>query len=113
MTRKHSAVRSAVPPRRAAERGTARSTPGTEHRNDTGTLALEALIDRVLSRTRSGTPSGTEAERTIENAVPPPRNATCPHIDNPVLAEWYANHPQVVCARCWLDGHPTRGGRHD
>lgn len=26
----------------------------------------------------------------------------CPHVDDPVLAEWYASHPEVVCARCWL-----------
>jgi len=28
----------------------------------------------------------------------------CPHVNDPDLAEWYAEHPNVVCARCWLDG---------
>jgi hypothetical protein len=37
--------------------------------------------------------------------------ALCPHVADPELQRWYADHPEVVCARCWLEGHPTRGSR--
>lgn len=106
--------RSAVPPHRAAEqRNTVRST-GTEQRNNTGTVNLKELAVRVLSRAHGGMPSGTEAERDpfCRSAAPGthPKNAPCPHVTEAWLAQWYAGHPEVVCARCWLErkGRPIR-----
>lgn len=32
----------------------------------------------------------------------------CPHVDDVELAYWYAEHPEVICARCWLE---AKGGR--
>jgi len=26
----------------------------------------------------------------------------CPHVTDPDLALWFLEHPEVVCARCWL-----------
>jgi len=29
----------------------------------------------------------------------------CPHVEDIELAYWYAEHPEVICARCWLEAH--------
>jgi len=29
----------------------------------------------------------------------------CPHVTEEWLAYWYAEHPEVTCARCWLEAH--------
>lgn len=103
--------RSAVPPHRAAEQRNTVAPAGTEHRNSSGTTSLLALVDKVLSRARSGTPTGTTAEQSVPH--PPERRVSypqppegCPHVEDPDLAEWFAEHPEVVCARCFLDGRP-------
>src|SRR5262245_46339038 len=70
--------RSAVPPYRAAERGTLARNTGTEQRNENGTgktLDLKALAEQALSRIASGTRGRNDAEQPAESAVPPPRNA--------------------------------------
>jgi hypothetical protein len=124
MRRQHSArAVPLVPPYRAAERRNAVSNCGTEQRNDSGTPDLEALINQVLSRSRAGTHPGTEAEREPILPFRTPRNApemssravealplslsypVCPHVDDIELAYWYAKHPEVICARCWLERH--------
>lgn len=100
--------RSAPSAHRAAERRNTGAPGGTERRNDTGTVSLKALAEQVLSRGRTGTPSGTLAE----HAVPlPPERPVCPHVTDPDLAEWYAENPRVTCARCWLArrGKPLEG----
>lgn len=58
--------RSAVPPYRAAERGTLGRNRGTEQRNTSGTDDLDALADRVLARVAAEQRRGTEAERTAK-----------------------------------------------
>jgi hypothetical protein len=107
--------RSAPSAHRAAERRNTVAPRGTEQRNDSGTLSLKALADKVLSRGHTGTPSGTPAERTPvlpfrggrnapdENGMQ--RNAPCPHVTDPELAAWYAENPKLTCARCWVARH--------
>lgn len=107
-------ARSAVPPYRAAERGTLDGNRGTEQRNKSGTPDLEGLADKVLSRTHSGTPQRNTSGTPPVEPFRPPRNAAflpaadypvCPHVNDVALAYWFAEHPEVVCARCWLGRH--------
>jgi len=32
--------------------------------------------------------------------------APCPHVEDPELIAWHDAHPEIVCAKCWLDGRP-------
>jgi hypothetical protein len=95
-----------------------RNTNGLQRngaRNKGGTTDLQTLAKQALLRLASGTASGTRAEHTPVNSVPPPGTAAdllsdggypvCPHVDDVELACWYAENPKVVCARCWLERH--------
>jgi hypothetical protein len=111
MTSKHSAPAvPLVPPYRAAERRNAASNCGTEHRNDSGTVDLETLANQVLSRSRGGTPMRNDSGTEALSAFRTPRNAPCPHVTDPDLAEWFAENPKLTCARCWLErrGRPIQ-----
>ncbi len=105
--------RSAPSALRAAERRNTGAPRGTEQRNNPGTMSLEALMEQVISRAHTGTPSGTNGGTRPISPFRTPRNALCPHVTNLDLAAWYAAHPEAVCARCWLKGHPTPEVAHD
>lgn len=55
------------------------------------------------------TPQVTLGTAVADSGSLPTRNpqvtvgTPCPHVDDPLLGEWYAEHPNVVCARCWLE----------
>ena len=92
--------------------GTLVGNPGTEQRNGAERTSLKALAKQVLSRSRAErTPEQNGTERSA------PRNAPPAHIEEEWLREWYAEHPEVTCARCWLEqrGKPiearSRSGR--
>lgn len=110
-------------PKRMGQRDTEASA-GTGQRDTCGTVDLKTLADRVLSRTqggtRRGTSGGTEAQKVSQppwdtpkviHRLKDPPEGPCPHVTDPVLAEWHAENPKLVCARCWLEGRPTSGGR--
>lgn len=88
--------RSAVPPYRAAERGTLGRNPGTEQRNASGTADLDALADKVLSRVAAERDGGTGGECGSEKRSAPPErtpgtlldDGMCPHI--PSVVRWQA-----------------------
>ena len=31
---------------------------------------------------------------------------SCPHVTDPVLADWYDDHPELLCGQCYEDGVP-------
>lgn len=84
-----------------------RNTSGLQRnrtRNTSGTLDLKALAAATLLRLHSGTPSGTPAEQPPPEVFHPPGTPEfCPHVKEQWLREWYAEHPEVTCARCWLE----------
>ena len=116
-----------VPPYKGGERRNTELPSGTEQRNASGTQGLRALADKALSRIRNGTAAEQKAEHASKIGVPPtpssvPLFSPCPPVDDPVVAEWLAENPKLVCARCWWerqrqwreeDGattrHPRRG----
>jgi hypothetical protein len=73
--------------------------------------ALEAVTERPKchSRVREETKDRevfsslpiTRAQVTFQTL--PADRRPCPHVTDPELAAWYAEHPKVVCARCWLE----------
>jgi hypothetical protein len=93
-----------------AERGTLASSSGTEQRNDSGTPDLKALAERALSRIRSGTPSGTLAER--EPRKPFRTTGThvieyfCDHIPEKARRHPANQGRTVLCCACFLETHP-------
>ena len=102
-----------VPPINRGEQRNTEHSGGTEQRNTSGTLGLKALAEQALSRLKSGTVAEQPAEQRSKKGVPPapssvPLFSGCPHVTDDWLREWYAEHPEVVCARCWLEG---KGGK--
>lgn len=78
---------------------------------------LRSLADTVLSGAASGSRSGSLADQ--ERSTPPDQRTPfsggadhsldrCPHVTEDWLREWYRDHPEVTCARCWLE---AKGGR--
>lgn len=97
-----------VPPMYRGEQRNTEHCAGAEQRNTNGTPSLKALAAQALSRLKSGTAAEQTAEQRSEKGVPPsplsvPLFSPCPHVTDPVLIEWYAENPKVVCARCWLE----------
>jgi hypothetical protein len=76
-------------------------------------LVEEEASGLSLARARVETRQGSSPSYSIPIPDENPQVTTstpCPHVTDPDLAEWYAEHPQVVCARCWLErkGRPIR-----
>jgi len=64
-----------------------------------------------LARANVRTGQGFSPSYSIPVPVENPQVTTstpCPHVTDPDLAASYAQHPEVVCARCWREGHPLR-----
>ena len=88
----------------------------------TSALGWETVDDRVVDADVNETAeveNGTKChsrggEKQIANCQEAPSStseenprvtngAVCPHVDDPVLAEWYAENPKLVCTRCWVE----------
>jgi hypothetical protein len=85
---------------------------GTEHRNMGGTPSLLTLAALALFGRTAEQPAEQPAEQACstppEQAEVIHRQDRCPHVAEDWLADWYAAHPELTCARCWLAAHPRR-----
>ena len=94
--------RSAVPPYRAAERGTLGRNIGTVRRNDSGTPDLDALADKVLSRAAAERGSGTQAECSSEGCSVAPGTGGADLADHGACPHAVSRGRTVQCAACFL-----------
>jgi len=82
---------------------------------------MRALVDPKasnLSLARARIQTQDTVSPSSSSAVPVENpqvtsSTLCPHVADPELAEWYAEHPEVICARCWLErrGKPIQARR--
>ena len=80
--------------------GTPAATPPSQMSHarasvDSHVISSESISDYARAR---GSDTRDTSAPTLDYPV-------CPHVEDVELAYWYAAHPEVVCARCWLKRH--------
>lgn len=86
---------------------------GSDQRITRGSLSLLSLAAAALFP--RGADQGADQAADRERSAPadqrgsyPQTLAYCSHVAEEWLREWYAEHSEVVCARCWLQQHKRR-----